>query len=343
MELIIWLGIVICISQSAIFSGLNLAFFSVSKLRLEIETANDNKAAIKVAKMRKDSNFLLTTILWGNVGINVLLTLLSNSVMAGIIAFVFSTFVITFLGEIIPQAYFSRHALKMASLLSPVLRFYQILLFLVAKPTALALDRWLGDESILFFQENDLKELLRLHSISPETDIDRVESTGALNFLDLDDLTITEVSVPIHPASILKLEFKNGIPVFPPISNNSSDPFLKKIQASGKKWVILTDEKNDPKMTLDADAFLRTALFSDRQVNPLFFSHVPIIIRDPQYTLDNAISKLKVYPERVGDDVIDYDIILFWSEEEKRVVTGSDVLGRLLRGISRQVLLSKYR
>ncbi len=78
----------------------------------------NNPQALKVAKLRQDSNFLLTTILWGNVGINVLLTLLSNSVMMGAVAFLFSTFVITFFGEIIPQVYFSRHALKVASLLA---------------------------------------------------------------------------------------------------------------------------------------------------------------------------------------------------------------------------------
>ena len=163
MKVFIWIGIGICISQSAFFSGLNLAFFSISKLRLEIESKKNNKHAIKVARLREDSNFLLTTILWGNVGINVLLTLLSNSVMAGVVAFVFSTFIITFLGEIIPQAYFSRHALKTASLLSPLLRIYKILLFPVAKPTAAILDKWLGAEAIQFFHEKDFKELLKLH------------------------------------------------------------------------------------------------------------------------------------------------------------------------------------
>jgi len=110
----------------------------------------------KVAKLREDSNFLLTTILWGNVGINVLLTLLSNSVMVGAVAFLFSTFVITFFGEIIPQAYFSRHALKVASLLSPALRFYQILLFPEAKPSAVVLDKWLGPEAVQFIKEKDI-------------------------------------------------------------------------------------------------------------------------------------------------------------------------------------------
>jgi CBS domain containing-hemolysin-like protein len=139
-SLLIWLGIVFCISQSAMFSGLNLAMLGISRLRLEVEADSGNRRAIRILALRKDSNFLLTTVLWGNVGINVLLTLLSNSVMTGLIAFLFSTVLITFAGEIAPQAYFSRHALRMGSALAPLLRFYQLLLYPVARPSALVLD-----------------------------------------------------------------------------------------------------------------------------------------------------------------------------------------------------------
>ena len=128
VNVLVWAGILICISQSAMFSGLNLALLGISRLRLEVEAHGGNPAAVKILSLRRDFNFLLTTILWGNVGVNVLLTLLSNSVMAGLTAFIFSTFLITFAGEILPQAYFSRHAMRMASLLSPVMRFYERLL-----------------------------------------------------------------------------------------------------------------------------------------------------------------------------------------------------------------------
>jgi metal transporter CNNM len=67
----------------------------------------------------------------------VLLTLLSDSVLAGIGAFAFSTIVITLFGEIIPQAYFSRNALRMAARLTPLLKVYQVGLFPVAKPLRL--------------------------------------------------------------------------------------------------------------------------------------------------------------------------------------------------------------
>ena len=47
MEILIWIGILICISQSAMFSGLNLAFLGISRLRLEVERTNGNRDAQK--------------------------------------------------------------------------------------------------------------------------------------------------------------------------------------------------------------------------------------------------------------------------------------------------------
>lgn len=138
-EILTWFGIFLLILQSGTFSELNLALFGVSGLRLEALANLGDEQAVSILELRKDSNGLLTTILWGNVGTNVLLTLLSDSVLAGAMAFVFSTFLVTFGGEIIPQAYFSRNALKMVDLLSPLLRLYRILLYPIVKPSAMVL------------------------------------------------------------------------------------------------------------------------------------------------------------------------------------------------------------
>jgi hypothetical protein len=35
----------------------------------------------------------------------------------------------------------------------------------------------------------------------------------------------------------------------------------------------------------------------------------------------------------VSDDVVEYDLVLVWAEQ-RRVITGSDILGRLLRGVT---------
>lgn len=171
MTIMIWIPIVFCLIQSAMFSGLNLAVFSMSKLELEVEAKKGNSRAVRVLRLRNDSNFTLVTILWGNVSVNVLLALLSDSILAGLSAFLFSTFVITIFAEIIPQAYFSRHSLRVAALLTPMLRFYQILIFPVAKPTALALDAWLGSEGLRVFAERDMRRIIKLHMESTESNI----------------------------------------------------------------------------------------------------------------------------------------------------------------------------
>lgn len=44
----IWIGIFLCLSQSAILSGLDLACFALSRVQLEIESSDNNKDAIKV-------------------------------------------------------------------------------------------------------------------------------------------------------------------------------------------------------------------------------------------------------------------------------------------------------
>ncbi|MFA9392014.1 MAG: DUF21 domain-containing protein [Prolixibacteraceae bacterium] len=333
-DILIWIGIAFCLSQSAMFSGLNLAFFSLTRLRLEIEAeSSEMKGAKKVLSMREDSNFLLTTILWGNVSINVLLTLLSDSVMAGVMSFTFSTVVITFFGEIIPQAYFSRNALRMASFLSPVLKFYQIILFPVAKPSALILDSWLGKESVQFFAENNIKLFIKKHIDDHHSEIDHFEGTGAINFFTIDDMKITQEGEELNPASIISLQSRKGEIIFPQYTNNPENDFIQKINSSGEKWVIFTNENNDPKLALDADDFIRSEIFCTHCKGIESYCHEPLIIRDDNLNLGMVIKMLKAKSDIDSDLPLEKDIIIFWNEKHKRIVTGADILGALLKGI----------
>lgn len=330
MDGLVWLGILFCVTQSAMFSGLNLAFFGVSRLQLEVEAEN-NPRAERVLRMRQDSNFLLTTILWGNVGINVLLTLLSNSVLAGVFAFMFSTVVITFLGEIIPQAYFSRNALRMASLLGPVLRFYQFLLYPVAKPAAKMLDAWLGKETPEFFREKVIRDILLLHIDHHDSDVDDVEGIGALNFLEIDDLSAIEEGSDIEPSSIVKLPVDVDLPRAPEFKASVDDNFLKLIQASGKKWVVLADESGEPQLLLDSDEFLRAVFFQGENVDLYEHCHRPIIIRSKKTDL-GAVIRLMKKTKKTSRGVIENDVVLVWADKP-RIITGADLFDRLLLGI----------
>jgi CBS domain containing-hemolysin-like protein len=212
---ITWLLVLICLLQSALFAGLTIGLFGLSRLRLEIEAESNNEYAEKILIIRKDSNFLLTTLLWGNVAVNVLIALLTESIMSGGGAFLFSTIGITMFGEIIPQAYFSRHALRISVHLIPMIRFYQILLYPVAKPSAVLLDWWLGKEELQFFKEQSLMIMLEKQMGSDGSDISKVEGKGALNFLMMDDIRIEDEGSVLDQKSIIKLPFKGSKPCFP--------------------------------------------------------------------------------------------------------------------------------
>lgn len=334
-DTIIWIGIVVCITQSAIFSGLNLAFFSMSRLQLEVEAKQGNTSAEKILTMREDANFLLATILWGNVSINVLLTLLSDSVLAGVYSFAFSAVMITFLGEIMPQAYFSRNALKMASRFAPVIKFYQKVFYPVAKPTAIMLDGWLGREGITYFREEELKAIITAHAEANEAQVVHVEGVGALNFLEIDKITVSDEGETLDPNSILTLPCRLDLPIIPEPRTPEAEIFAQQVNHSGHKWVVLANEQGKPQLVMDADGYLRSLLLESTKTDAYSFCHRPVVIDNANCTLGVALQELKKAPdfEHHSTDVLNHDVILVWTEQSQRVITGADILGRLLRGI----------
>lgn len=335
-DLLIWLAVAFCVSQSATLSGLNLAIFSIGRLHLEAMAAAGDRHAARVLAFREDANVTLVTILWGNVGVNVLLTLLVESVLAGVAAFAFSTIVITLLGEIVPQAWFTRNALKAAAVLAPVLQLYRFVLYPLAWPIGRLLDRTVGEEVIPWFRETELKDVIRRHAAAGHTEVGRIEATGAVNFLALDDLPIQAEGEQLDPASVVALPFLDGHIVFPDVRRTPDDPFLARLAHCGQSWVIVIDEASgEPRLALDVAACLGHALFGEGPFEPRRFCHHPLVTSDPTVPLGRLLERLTVDPEHHGDDIIDEDLILLWTPHIRRIVTGADILGRLLRGIAR--------
>ena len=196
----------------------------------------------------------------------------------------------------------------------------------------MVLDAWLGKEGITWLAERDIRSLLARSAVSGG-DIGRIEAAGAQNFLDLDDVPVCDEGEVVHPQSIISLPLASGRCVLPKFERSPDDPFLRQVDASDKKWIIVTDPKDEPVFVLDSDHFLRDALFDELDTDPSTYWHRPIIVRDMNTRLGEVIGKMRVVPERPGDDVIDNDLILVWGPQ-KRIITGSDLLGRLLRNIA---------
>lgn len=333
----IWVGIAFCLSQSAMFSGLNLALFSLGRMRLEAEAEKGHDAAKVILRLRQDSNRLLCTILWGNVSVNVLLALLSESMLAGVAGFIFSTVGITFFGEIIPQAYFSRNALNVGAKLTPVIRFYQVLLYPVAKPCALILDGWIGLEGPSFYRERDIEIILEKHIDEDDSEISANEGRGALNFLALDDRKISEEGSVIKQSTIIKLPTKMDLPEFADFKTEAGLAFLESLKINPAKWRVIIDDVGVPLIVLDSPEFLARYLAYDGEVDIYRFCHRPILIDDSEVTLDSVLGKFVVEADDRNDHVVDQDVVLYWTENQKRIITGADIFGHLLRGIAKRV------
>src|SRR5581483_9955179 len=126
--------------------------------------------------------------------------------------------------------------IMIAALFAPLLAFYRVVLYLVAKPTALVLEYWLGPEGVTLFRERDFRALMTRHAGDPNTDLGRLEAVGALNFLDLDDIPVGREGEAVDPLSIISLPMSDSKPVLPAFERSSTDPLLRQIDASGRKW-----------------------------------------------------------------------------------------------------------
>jgi metal transporter CNNM len=60
------------------------------------------------------------------------------------------------------------------------------------------------------------------------------------------------------------------------------------------------------------------------------YCYRPIIVTDHGATLGQIIKDFKVTFDR--EQVKSCNLVLFWTKEEKRIITGTDLLKRLLKG-----------
>lgn len=104
---------------SALFSGLNLGLMSLDRTELKIisntGTEQERKYARAIMPVRDHGNYLLCSILLGNVAVNSTFTILLDELTSGLFAVIFSTLAIVLLGEITPQAICSRHGLMVGA------------------------------------------------------------------------------------------------------------------------------------------------------------------------------------------------------------------------------------
>lgn len=191
--------IVLLLILSATFSGLTLGFLGLDITGLEVVIGSDNvqqaKYARKVLPIRKYGNLLLCTLIFGNVAVNSLLSILMADKIGGIIGFASSTVLIVIFGEILPQAACARYALAIGSASSPLVKFVVCLFYPIAKPLAIVLDYVLGQELLTIYNETEMLKFLQIHV--DENAIDKETAATMGGALKYKNLYVKDTMTPI--------------------------------------------------------------------------------------------------------------------------------------------------
>lgn len=173
---------------SGLFSGLNLGLMSLDPTTLKIVMESGSKRHKVYAKIifrvRKYGNYLLCTLLLGNVLVNSALAILLGSVIgSGAYAIVASTIAIVIFGEIIPQAICSRYGLTVGAWTIPLTLVFMVLTFPISMPLSLLLNLVLGKEIGSVYDREQLLKLLDVTQEHHDLEKDEVNIiSGALAF-----------------------------------------------------------------------------------------------------------------------------------------------------------------
>jgi len=169
---------------SALFSGLNLGLMSLDLSELEIlmkiGTTAEQGYARKIYPLRKRGNFLLCSILLGNVMVNAVSTLILGDMISGIYAAIGSTLLIVVFGEILPQAVCSRFGLAIGANTIFLMYFFMFMTSPLSFPISKFLDLVLGQELATVYGRDKIRELLK--NVEDLNDKEFKIITGALDF-----------------------------------------------------------------------------------------------------------------------------------------------------------------
>ena len=189
-----WIAIVVLAIFSGLFSGLNLGLMSLDTNGLEIVMASENKshalAAKKIKPLRNHGNWLLCTLLLGNVAVNAALSILLADYTDGASGFLLSTAVIVIFGEIIPQALCSRYALEIGSKTIWIVWPLMILMSPLAYPISYILDKILGQELGTIYSNKELTKLVDIHAKFNSKSMDENTAEMLKGALQLNEKTV---------------------------------------------------------------------------------------------------------------------------------------------------------
>jgi metal transporter CNNM len=196
--IILFVEIILLVGASAVCSGLNMSLMSLSLADLARKAKSGDRDAIRVLPLRKNSHLSLASILLSNVAVISTSSTVLEHRYNGVIAVATSTLLIVVFGEVIPQALFTKHALRVTSRLAGVLRIMIVLTYPVAKPLQLLLDKLFGHEKAHLYSRHELGMIISEHDEDSDTELDYHEVDIIKGALMLSGKRVKQITTPIN-------------------------------------------------------------------------------------------------------------------------------------------------
>ncbi|HEY5442118.1 MAG TPA: CNNM domain-containing protein [Candidatus Saccharimonadales bacterium] len=196
--ILIILEVTLLVIASAICSGLNIAVMSLDLGELKRKAKLDNRAAKRVLPLRRNSHLTLASILLANVAAVSATSLVLDQRFNGWIAGLLSTLLIVILGEIIPQALFSRNPLAWSSFFAPLLKGLTLITFVVSKPLQLLLDQLFPHERARLQSRHELGLMITEHLSDETSELDEDEIEIMRGALQLSEKRVRDIMTDIR-------------------------------------------------------------------------------------------------------------------------------------------------
>jgi metal transporter CNNM len=164
---------------------------------LQHKTKTGNLQAKKVLPLRRNTHLTLAAILLTNVAAMSATSLVLEDALSGLIAGILTTLLMVTFGEIFPQALFSRQALLYCARLAFAMRFMIILMYPIAKPLQLLLDRLFTKEQVSLQTRQELGVMITEHLGSNASELDDDEVEIIRGALQLSEKRVREIMTPI--------------------------------------------------------------------------------------------------------------------------------------------------
>jgi metal transporter CNNM len=196
--------VVLLIGVSAICSGLNVALMALDLPDLKRKAKLGDKSAKRILPLRKNTHLTLSAILLTNVAAVSATSLVLESLLYGLIAGIVATLLTVIFGEILPQAIFTRNALRFTSKFASLLKVMTIMTYLVAKPLQLLLDKLFHEQGIRLQSRHELGLLISEHLGADESELDEDEVEIMRGALMLSEKRVRDIMTPIKQVYALR-------------------------------------------------------------------------------------------------------------------------------------------